>query len=117
MLFRSSLALFDEAGIEALRRKSLTMTGLLLGELDRHFSGQVQVLTPREDARRGNQLSMRLTAGRDAGRRAFEALGRMGVIADWREPDVLRVAFAPLYNSHADVARFAAALAGALADA
>lgn len=110
----ASLALFDEAGIDALRRKSLGMTALLLDVLDRTFSGQVQVLTPREDARRGNQLSLRLTAGRDAGRRAFEALGRMGVIADWREPDVLRVGFAPLYNSHADVARFAQTLAGAL---
>jgi kynureninase len=103
----ASLPLFDAAGMQELRSKSLRMTSLLLGELDRSFAGHVQVLTERADARRGNQLSLRLTAGPEAGRRAFEALGRMGVVADWREPDVLRVAFAPLYNSYSDVARFA----------
>jgi len=107
----ASLPLFDAAGIHALRRKSLRMTGLLVAELDRSFAGRVQLLTPRADAHRGGQLSLRLVAGREAGRRAFEALGRMGVVADWREPDVLRVGFAPLYNSYADVARLLAALA------
>ena len=110
----ASLPLFDAAGMEPLRRKSLRMTGLLLAELDQHFAGRVQLVTPREDARRGNQLSLRLTAGRESGRRAFEALGRQGVVADWREPDVLRVGFAPLYNSYADVSRFVDALGKAL---
>jgi kynureninase len=58
-----------------------------------------------------------LSAGRSAGRRTFEALGRMGVVADWREPDVLRIGFAPLYNSYADVSRFTAALGRALESA
>lgn len=110
----ASLPLFDAAGMEALRRKSLRMTALLLAELDQHFAGRVQLLTPRDEARRGNQLSLRLCAGRDAGRRAFDALGKLGVVADWREPDVLRIGFAPLYNSYSDVARFLAALASAL---
>ncbi|HMA11657.1 MAG TPA: hypothetical protein VKO83_07195, partial [Steroidobacteraceae bacterium] len=110
----ASLPLFDAAGMDALRRKSLRMTTLLLAELDRHFAGRVRMLTPREEAHRGSQLSLRIAAGRDAGRRAFEALGRMGVVADWREPDVVRIGFAPLYNSYADVARFVEALARAL---
>jgi len=110
----ASLPLFDAAGMQALRRKSLHMTGLLVAELDRSFAGRVRLLTPREDTHRGGQLSLRLAAGREAGRRAFEALGRMGVVADWREPDVLRVGFAPLYNSYADVARLLSALALAL---
>jgi len=113
----ASLPMFDEAGIGALRRKSLQMTALLLAQLEQRFAGQVQLVTPRADAQRGNQLSLRLTAGREAGRRAFEALGRAGVVADWREPDVLRVGFAPLYNSFGDVARFTEALAAALAGA
>jgi kynureninase len=110
----ASLPMFDAAGMDALRRKSLRMTRLLLAELDQHFAGRVQVLTPRNDAQRGNQLSLRLTAGRETGRRTFEALGERGVIADWREPDVLRIGFAPLYNSFGDVARFVEVLAGAL---
>jgi kynureninase len=110
----ASLPIFDQAGIEALRHKSLRMTALLIAEMDRSFAGRVQLLTPREDSRRGNQLSLRLSAGRNAGRRAFEALGRLGVVADWREPDVLRIGFAPLYNSYSDVSRFVAALGQAL---
>jgi kynureninase len=113
----ASLPIFDQAGIEALRHKSLRMTALLIEEMDRSFAGRVQLLTPREDSRRGNQLSLRLSAGRSAGRRTFEALGRMGVVADWREPDVLRIGFAPLYNSYADVSRFTAALGRALESA
>lgn len=113
----ASLPQFDAAGMPALRNKSLRLTALLLDELERRFAGRVQPLTPREDARRGGQLSLRLVAGREAGRRAFEALGRLGVVADWREPDVLRVGFAPLYNSYSDVARLLAALARALEQA
>lgn len=110
----ASLPMFDAAGMKALREKSRRMIALLLAELDSRFAGRVQMLTPRADAQRGNQLSLRLTAGRDAGRRTFEALGRLGVVADWREPDVLRVGFAPLYNSFADVARFVRSLESAL---
>jgi kynureninase len=111
----ASLPIFEAAGIEALRAKSLQMTSLLLGELDRRFAADVQILTPLVGAQRGNQLSLRLRAGADAGRRAFDALSRSGVVADWREPDVLRLSFAPLYNSFGDVARFCSALSAALA--
>jgi kynureninase len=109
----ASLAIFEAAGIEALRAKSLQMTSLLLDELER-LAAQVQIITPRVGAQRGNQLSLRLRAGADAGRRAFATLSRNGVMADWREPDVLRIAFAPLYNSFGDVASFCDALGAAL---
>jgi len=113
----ASLPLFEAAGMQALRQKALTLTDLLFEQVEGRFAAHVQALTPRQIAQRGNQLSLRLKAGRTAGRRVFEALGRAGVIADWREPDVLRIAVAPLYNSYADIARFCAALAAALESA
>ena len=67
----------------------------------------LEILTPREPARRGAQLSLRVRDGRDAGRALFEYLAREGVLGDWREPDVIRISPAPLYNTHADVLRFA----------
>lgn len=110
----ASLPLFDAAGMQALRAKALRMIDLLFEQLEGRFGARVHALTPRSAAQRGNQLSLRLKAGRTAGRQVFEALGRAGVIADWREPDVLRIAVAPLYNSFDDVARFCDALATAL---
>lgn len=110
----ASLPLFDAAGMAALRSKALAMTELIFEQIEHRFAARVQSLTPRPAAQRGNQLSLRLKAGRAAGRSAFEALRRAGVIADWREPDILRIAVAPLYNSYGDVARFCDALATAL---
>jgi kynureninase len=101
----ASLQLFDAAGMPALRAKSLQMTGLLLDEFDRRFP-QLQCLTPRDPSRRGSQLSLRLHAGREAGRRLFEDLGASGVVADWREPDILRIAPVPLYNRFEELAVF-----------
>lgn len=111
----ASLALFDAAGMPALRAKSLQMTALLIEQLERRFEGNVQLITPRAHAQRGSQLSLRVHGGRDRGRRVFDALTEAGVLLDWREPDVLRLSLAPLYNSFADVARFLDALAAALA--
>ncbi|MEO6079332.1 MAG: kynureninase [Steroidobacteraceae bacterium] len=102
----ASLRLFEAAGLPALRAKSLQMTGLLLEQIDGRFSSQLQCITPRQDSRRGCQLSMRLYAGREAGRRVFEDLGASGVVADWREPDILRIAPVPLYNRFAELAVF-----------
>jgi kynureninase len=62
------------------------------------------VLTPREPQTRGCQLSMRARRG---GRELFAALARRGAIGDFRDPDVIRVAPAPLYNSFHDAWRFA----------
>ncbi|MET0279641.1 MAG: kynureninase [Steroidobacteraceae bacterium] len=111
----ASLALFEAAGMTALRAKSLAMGQFLLDALREEFAGTLQVVTPLEAQARGGQLSLRVSAGRERGRAAFAALGQAGVVADWREPDVIRVAAAPLYNQYADLARFLLALRPALA--
>jgi kynureninase len=109
----ASLRQFEAAGVAALRAKSLQMTQLLQDEISARFT-QVQCLTPREPERHGCQLSLRLAAGREAGRRVFEDLGASGVIADWREPDILRIAPVPLYNRFEELAVFCDVLAAAL---
>ncbi len=105
---RASLALFDEAGMPALRAKSERLTGYLEWLLDRLPAGLVRIITPREPARRGCQLSLRVAGGRQTLRRLEEA----GIVCDFREPDVIRVAPVPLVNSFHDVWRFADALSG-----
>ena len=110
----ASLALFDDVDLAALRRKSLAMGDLLIAGLDAQFARELQLVTPREPARRGCQLSLRVTAGPAAGRRLFAALEADGVVTDWREPDIIRVAPVPLYNRYADVVALLRALRRAL---
>ena len=103
---RASLELFDRAGIPALRAKSRSLTGYLEALIDARLAGVLDIVTPREPSRRGCQLSLRVRGGRDRGRALFEFLAARGVLGDWREPDVIRISPAPLYNTHADVLRF-----------
>jgi kynureninase len=110
----ASLALFDEATLPALRAKSLAVNAMLLRALDEHFAAELSCVTPREPARQGAQLSFRLRGGAASGRRVFEALARRQVIADWREPDILRLAAVPMYNRFEDVALFIDALGASL---
>ncbi|HVC29921.1 MAG TPA: kynureninase [Steroidobacteraceae bacterium] len=109
----ASLALFGEAGLPGLRRKSVALTGYLEYLLDR-LPARVQLITPRAADSRGCQLSLRVMGPNGHGRRVFDALTAQGVIGDWREPDTIRLAPIPLYNSFADVFRGAEALAQAL---
>ncbi len=109
----ASLALFSEAGIEPLRHKSIALTAWL-EELLAPLSGAVSLVTPAEPARRGCQLSLRIAGGAQRGREVFDRLTRAGVVGDWREPDVIRLAPVPLYNSFLDVARCAVALSRAV---
>ncbi|MDQ3206063.1 MAG: kynureninase [Pseudomonadota bacterium] len=104
---RASLELFDRVGMDALRAKSRRLTGYLEGLIDAHLSDVLTVLTPSEPERRGCQLSLRVSGGRERGRALFDHLAADGVLGDWREPDVIRIAPAPLYNTHQDVLRFA----------
>ncbi|MBB1059358.1 kynureninase [Marilutibacter spongiae] len=104
---RASLELFDEVGMEALRAKSLRLTGYLETLIRERLDDVLQVVTPAEPERRGCQLSLRVAGGRDQGRALFDYLAAHGVLGDWREPDVIRISPAPLYNTHADVLRFA----------
>jgi kynureninase len=99
---RASLELFSEAGMERLRAKSELLTGLLDQGLREHFADWIEVLTPPDTARRGCQLSIR---PRSQARQTFTRLGERGVICDWREPDVIRLAPVPFYNRFADVFR------------
>ena len=107
---RASLALFDEAGMDALRRKSLRLTGYLRYLVERAAGRRIEILTPAEPEAHGCQLSLRV---RDRPRELFDALGRAGVVADFRQPDVIRVAPVPLYNTFGELWRFGEILAEA----
>jgi kynureninase len=100
---RASLALFDEAGMDRLREKSVRLTGML----ERLLAGSATVLTPPEPERRGCQLSLRVG---ERARALFDFLTSRGCVVDFREPDILRVAPVPLYNTFGDVTRFARAV-------
>lgn len=107
-LHRAALSILEEAGgMEALREKSLKLTGFLEFLIDEHnakgHSPKIEVLTPRNPEERGCQLSLVVP---EEGKAAFDRLTEAGVIADWREPDVIRIAPVPLYNSFEDCFRF-----------
>ena len=101
---RASLELFDEAGMPALRAKSEKLTGYLEFLIDQIGDERISIITPSSPAERGCQLSIRV---RNADRSLHQRIIARGVYADWREPDVIRVAPAPLYNSFTDVYKFA----------
>ena len=103
----ASLELFDKAGgVAALRAKSERLTGFLETLIHARVADTLQIITPAEPERRGCQLSLRVTGGRERGRELFEYLSSIGTIGDWREPDVIRISPAPLYNKFMDVYRF-----------
>ena len=103
----AALDIFEKAGMAALKEKSIQLTGyleFLLGKLT-HLS--FEVITPRDPARRGCQISMLFA---ERGREVFDRLTANGIIADWREPNVIRVAPVPLYNTFEDVYKLYEAL-------
>jgi kynureninase len=100
---KASLALFEEAGIERLRAKSMELTAYLLFLLQTLDNIRFQVITPAEPHRRGAQLSLFFE---EKGREIHQKMIEAGIIVDYREPGVIRVAPAPLYNSFEDVYRF-----------
>src|SRR5262249_53587291 len=109
---RASLELFDAAGMTALRQKSERMTAYLLYLLDSGGDAKrFEVITPRESPRRGGQISL---LAHDRPREVLPALQAAGVVADFREPNIVRVAAAPLYNSYRDIWQFARVLTGTL---
>jgi kynureninase len=104
---KASLEVFAEAGMPALREKSEKLTGYLeytIDELAREFpDAKISLITPREAGQRGCQISMDV-AGRE--RKLFDDMIAVGVIVDFREPCVIRMAPVPLYNSFEDVFTF-----------
>lgn len=100
---KASLDIFAEAGMERLHEKSVRLTGYLEFLLDGLESDAFAVMTPRRPDERGCQLSIVVKKN---GREVYEGLEKAGVVCDWREPDCIRVAPVPLYNTFADVKNF-----------
>jgi kynureninase len=100
----ASLEVFQEAGIDRLRQKSLRLTAYLRQLLEQRLRDTITTITPMHA--RGSQLSLSVTGTGLAPREVFQSLERQDVFADWREPNVIRVATAPLYNTFADVFDF-----------
>jgi len=98
-------------GIKALRQKSLKLTQYLLDLLSQELNGKITVITPTAEHQRGCQLSLMIDKqliselGID-GKTVFNRIEAKGVTTDWREPNVIRVAPVPLYNSYADIYHF-----------
>lgn len=103
---RVSLDIFDQATIPALRRKSEAMTNYLRGLIDAMPGADrlIEITTPRDFASRGCQFSL---AVKDRPKELHKALGADGVVCDFREPNVIRIAPVPLYNTFHDCWRFA----------
>lgn len=100
---KASLDIFDKLTVQKLREKSLKLTAYLYFLLQQLDHLKFEIITPAEPHRRGAQLSMLFA---EQGREVFEFLEQNGVVADWREPNVIRVAPVPMYNSFEDVYRF-----------
>jgi kynureninase len=107
---RASMDIFAAVGMDRLRAKSEALTGYLEALLDHQAHRNVTILTPRDPAQRGAQLSLRLHTH---GQALHERLVQAKIMCDWREPDVIRVAPVPLYNTFREVARFAEIFAAA----
>ncbi|GAB2492334.1 kynureninase [Pseudoxanthomonas sangjuensis] len=103
----ASLEVFEKAGgMAALRAKSEKLTGFLEALIRARIGDTLQIVTPADPAQRGCQLSLRVAGGRERGRELFDYLMSIGIVGDWREPDVIRISPAPLYNRFMDVYRF-----------
>jgi len=104
---RASLDTFEKAGFENLRKKAIKLTAFLEFLIDDIKDERISIITPRNPEERGCQLSIQV---KNADKTLHKKLTKAGVISDWREPDVIRVAPAPLYNNFEDVYHFATRL-------
>lgn len=100
---KASLEIFEEVGMKAIVKKSRLLTRYLEFLIEELKSDRIQIITPKQTDARGAQLSIRVI---NSDKSLFKAISEKGVIADWREPDVIRIAPAPLYNSFMDVFNF-----------
>jgi kynureninase len=99
----ASLEIFQRAGMRRLREKSIALTAYLQRLVEARLPGLVDIITPRAASERGCQLSLRIARSPAEAKRCHELLTAAGLVGDWREPDVLRLAPIPLYNSYSDV--------------
>lgn len=108
---KASLELFEEAGIENLHAKRKRLNAYLWFVIDAVETGQqekiLEVITPKNEAEHGCQISLLVHKN---GRKIYEALMQKGIMVDWREPNVIRLAPVPFYNTFVEVYNFAAAL-------
>ncbi|GIL22199.1 MAG: kynureninase [Bacteroidota bacterium] len=109
----ASLEIFRQAGVKHLQTKSILLTGYLEYLLNQtgYVVEKFLILTPSDKRARGCQLSIYM---KQQGKKVFDVLTKAGVIADWREPSVIRVAPVPLYNTFEEVYRFAKIFSDAL---
>ncbi|MEO0900301.1 MAG: kynureninase [Bacteroidota bacterium] len=108
----ASLEIFDEVGISNLRKKSFMLTGYLEFLVKEIGDPRISIITPEDPAQRGCQLSIQV---KHADKILFQRISDAGVIADWREPDVIRIAPTPLYNTFSEVYHFTRILRASLA--
>ncbi len=99
---KASLDIFTKVGMDALREKSIKLTGYFEYLINQIGSDKIKVITPSDPQQRGCQLSVQV---KDADKSLHQKLTENNVITDWREPDVIRCAPVPLYNSFEDVYR------------
>ncbi|MCL4106446.1 UNVERIFIED_CONTAM: hypothetical protein GTU68_030404 [Idotea baltica] len=104
---KASLEMFEEAGMKALRNKSVLLTGYLEYLLETLSNDSLEIITPNLQSARGCQLSILLKKG---DKQIHDKLIEKGIVADWRNPNVIRVAPAPLYNTYVDVWKFVESL-------
>jgi kynureninase len=104
---KASLDIFDEVGMQALRAKSDQLTAflefLILDNMAKASDCSFTIITPSDPTQRGAQISM---LALKEGKSLFEKILANGIIADWREPNVIRIAPVPLYNTYEEVFRF-----------
>ena len=109
---RSSMEIINDIGISALRAKSEKLTAYMEYLLVQ-LNNSLDIITPSDPAQRGCQLSVVM---KNSGKQVFEKLKEKNVICDWREPDVIRLAPKPLYNSFSEVYEFVEILRSILQD-
>jgi len=110
----AALDIFQRAGLGRLREKSIALTRFLEELIEARLPDLIEIITPRAASERGCQLSLRVKRPAAAAKRCHDLLAAAGVVADWREPDVLRFAPTPLYNSYSDVLTAVDALSDAV---
>jgi len=108
---KASLEIFDEVGMKAIIKKSRLLTAYLAYLIGAMDTDRIQIISPENPESRGAQLSIRVV---NSDKSLFKTISDKGVIADWREPDVIRIAPAPLYNNFSDVFNFVQILKEAL---
>ncbi|MEO6189679.1 MAG: aminotransferase class V-fold PLP-dependent enzyme, partial [Saprospiraceae bacterium] len=109
----ASLELFKKAGMDSLRKKSLALSSELISLLQSLHHPKLNILTPLNEDERGSQVSIQI---RNGDKSIYQKITQQRIIADWREPDVIRIAPVALYNTFEEVFQFYETLKNILQD-